>query len=72
MEILESVVIENDLCLIIGAGDDVSDGPERRRDHFDVLVAQERHQVWHEAGVYDELKPRSPTRIRSAEIPLIE
>lgn len=54
-EMRERVAVEHDLSLLVRAGDDVADGPQRRRLHFDVLMRQQRDQLRHDARLYHHL-----------------
>lgn len=56
MEVLEGVSVEYLLGLFVRSGDDVADGAESRRYHFHFLVAEQRHEVGHEAGIDNHLK----------------
>ena len=55
VEVLECVVVEHNLGLIVCASDDVAYGSERGGHHFDFLMAEQRHQVWHKSGFDDHL-----------------
>ena len=56
---VKRAVIEDELRLIIGAGDDVANGSQCSRLHFDFLVRKQRHEILDDAALDHKLKIRA-------------